>query len=109
KPQAFTVEYLTTQIAPLVPAVGRDIERLKAALGPQFQVVSRTLDDTKWVVAVDDPIHVVSSYLYERGSGKVTKLFDQRPELTGAPLQPMRPLELKARDGLTLVAYLTLP
>ena len=109
KPQAFAVEYLTTEIAPLIPAVGQDIERLKAALGPQFEVVSRTLDDTKWVVVVDDPIHVVSSYLYERGSGKVTKLFDARPELAGAPLRPMKPVELQARDGLTLVAYLTLP
>jgi dipeptidyl aminopeptidase/acylaminoacyl peptidase len=109
KPQAFAVEYMTTEIAPIVPAVGHDIERLKAALGPQFQVVSRTLDDTKWVVAVDDPIRVVSSYLYERGSGKVTKLFDQRPELMGEPLRPMKPLELRTRDGLTLVGYLTLP
>src|SRR5262249_39557260 len=86
-----------------------DIERLKATLGPQFEVVSRTLDDTQWIVAVDDPIRVVSSYLYERDSGKVTKLFDQRPELKGAPLQPMKPLELRARDGLALVSYLTLP
>jgi dipeptidyl aminopeptidase/acylaminoacyl peptidase len=109
EPQAYAVEYLTTEIAPLVPAVGHDIERLKAALGPQFEVVSRTLDDTKWVVAVDDPVRVVSSYLYDRGTGKVTKLFDQRPELTGAPLRPMKPLELRARDGLPLVAYLTLP
>ncbi|MFL6601222.1 MAG: TolB family protein, partial [Steroidobacteraceae bacterium] len=109
KPEAFAVEYMTTEISPLAPAVGQDIERLKAALGPQFQVVSRTLDDTKWVVAVDDPIRVVSSYVYERGSGKVTKLFDQRPELIGAPLRPMKPLELRTRDGMTLVAYLTLP
>ncbi|MEA3179380.1 MAG: hypothetical protein QOI59_2903, partial [Gammaproteobacteria bacterium] len=109
KPQAFAVEYLTTEIDPLIPAVGQDIEKLKAAVGPQFQVVSRTLDDTRWVVAVDDPVHVVSSYLYDRGSGKVTKLFDQRPELTGAPLRPMKPVEIRARDGLPLVAYLTLP
>jgi dipeptidyl aminopeptidase/acylaminoacyl peptidase len=109
KPQAFAIEYLTTEIDPLVPAVKQDIEKLKAALGPQFEVVSRTLDDTKWVVAVDDPVHVVSSYLYDRGTGKVTKLFDQRPELTGAPLRPMKPVEIRARDGLTLVAYLTLP
>jgi dipeptidyl aminopeptidase/acylaminoacyl peptidase len=109
KPQAFAVEYLTTEIDPLIPAIAKDIERLKATLGPQFEVVSRTLDDTKWVVAVDDPVHAVSSYLYERGSGKVTKLFDQRPELTGAPLRPMKPVEIRARDGLALVAYLTLP
>jgi dipeptidyl aminopeptidase/acylaminoacyl peptidase len=109
KPQAFGVEYMTTEVAPLVPAVGQDIERLTAALGPQFEVVSRTLDDTKWVVAVDDPVKVVSSYLYDRGSGQVTKLFDQRPELTGAPLRPMKPVEIKTRDGLSLVGYLTLP
>jgi dipeptidyl aminopeptidase/acylaminoacyl peptidase len=109
KPEAFGVEYLTTEIEPLVPAVRQDIDRLKAALGPQFEVVSRTLDDTRWVVSVDDPVHVVSSYLYERSSGKVTKLFDQRPELTGAPLRPMKPVEIRARDGLALVAYLTLP
>jgi dipeptidyl aminopeptidase/acylaminoacyl peptidase len=109
KPQAFGVEYLTTEIDPLVPAIGKDIDRLKAALGPQFEVVSRTLDDTKWVVAVDDPIHVATSYLYDRGSGEVTKLFDQRPQLVGAPLRPMKPVEIRARDGLPLVAYLTLP
>src|SRR5882757_1045185 len=109
KSQAFGVEYMTTEIEPLVPAMAQDIQRLTAALGPQFEVVSRTLDDTKWVVAVDDPGKVVSSYLYDRGSGKVTKLFDQRPELSGAPLRPMKPVEIKARDGLTLVGYLTLP
>jgi dipeptidyl aminopeptidase/acylaminoacyl peptidase len=109
KLEAFAVEYLTTEYTPLMPAVKHDIERLTAALGPQFDVVSRTLDDSKWVVAVDDPVHVISSYLYERGSGKVTKLFDQRPELVGAPLQPMKPVELRSRDGLTLVGYLTLP
>jgi dipeptidyl aminopeptidase/acylaminoacyl peptidase len=109
KPQAFGVEYMTTEIQPLVPAVGQDIQRLTGALGPQFEVVSRTLDDTKWVVAVDDPVKVVSSYLYDRATGKVTKLFDQRPELAGAPLRPMKPVEIKTRDGFSLVGYLTLP
>jgi dipeptidyl aminopeptidase/acylaminoacyl peptidase len=108
-PEAYSIEYLTTQIEPLVPAVAQDIHKLQAALGPQFEVVSRTLDDSRWVVTVDDPIHVVSSYLYERSSGRVTRLFDHRPELGGAPLRPMKPLELRARDGLPLVAYLTLP
>jgi len=109
KLQAFGVEYLTAEIHPVDPAVRGDVEKLKTALGPQFEVVSRTLDDSKWVLAVDDPVHVVSSYLYERGTGKVSKLFDHKPELAGAPLRPMRPVELRARDGLPLVAYLTLP
>ena len=113
-PQAYTVEYLTNELQPLPHSdvsqdVSQDIERLKGALGPQFELVSRTLDDSRWIVAVNDPVHVSTTYLYERAGGKVTKLFDSRPELMGAPLQPMKPVEVRSRDGLTLVAYLTLP
>ena len=93
----------------MTPAATKDIEHLKAALGPQFQVLSRTNDDGKWIVVVDDPVHVTASYVYDRTNGKVTKLFDHRPELVGAPLRPMRPVEIPTRDGLTLVGYLTLP
>jgi dipeptidyl aminopeptidase/acylaminoacyl peptidase len=108
-PQAFGVEYLTEEFSGLTPAATKDIEHLKAALGPQFQVVSRTNDDAKWVVVVNDPVHATASYLYDRLNGKVTKLFDHRPELAGAQLRPMRPVEIRSRDGLTLVAYVTLP
>jgi dipeptidyl aminopeptidase/acylaminoacyl peptidase len=109
KPQAYVVDYLTAEHHPLDPAIGKDIENLKAALGPQFDVASRTLDDRKWVVVVDAPTRPTSSYIYNRDTGKVTKLFDQRPALSGAPLQPMWPREIRTRDGLTLVSYLTLP
>jgi dipeptidyl aminopeptidase/acylaminoacyl peptidase len=108
-PQAFAVEYLTTELTALTADAKQDIERLRRALGPQFDVTSRTLDDRKWVVVVADPVKVLSSYLYDRDSGAVTKLFDHRPELSKAPLQPMHPVEILSRDGLTLVSYLTLP
>jgi len=108
-PQAYGVEYLTEEFFPLTPAATKDIEHLQAAVGPQFQVVSRTNDDTKWVVVVNDPVHVTTSYLYDRSNGKVTKLFDHRPELAGAPLRPMKSVVIPTRDGLTLVGYLTLP
>lgn len=107
--QAYAVDYLTSELAPLTPAAARDIEVLTSALGPQFAVTSRTVDDNTWVVVADDPLRAHASYVYERGSAAVTKLFDQRPELTGAPLQAMQALEIRARDGLTLVSYLTLP
>ena len=60
-------------------------------------------------MATDDALAPASSYLYDRKAGKVTKLFDQRPALAKAPLVPMQSLEIKARDGLTLVSYLSLP
>jgi dipeptidyl aminopeptidase/acylaminoacyl peptidase len=107
--QAYAVDYLTSEITPVTSAAARDIEILRDALGPQFTVTSRTLDDCLWVVVVDDPARAPASHLYARASGRVTKLFDQRPELADAPLQPMRALEIRARDGLTLVSYLTLP
>ena len=108
-PQAYAVDYLTVDYFPIVPSAKKDIQRLTKALGPGFEVTSRTLDDKKWVVVVDDPVESLSTHLYDRDSGKVTKLFDQRPELAGAPLQPMWPFEIKTRDGLTMVSYLTLP
>ena len=109
EPQAFVVNYLQPQITPLTPDAGKDIERLRATLGPAYEVPSRTYDDRKWIVVVDDPVHVLSTYLYDRDSGQITKLFDQRPDLSNAPLQPMHALEIKTRDGKTLVSYLTLP
>src|SRR5262249_45075441 len=89
EPQAYAVDYLHTQITPLTSDAGKDIDRLRSTVGPQFSVTSRTLDDRKWVVVVNDPVHVLSTYLYERDGAQVTKLFDQRPELANAPLQPM--------------------
>ena len=109
RPQAWSANYLVNSITALTPQAQKDIDTLTKALGPQFEVTSRTLDDRKWVVVVDDPVTSLVTWLYDRDSGAVTKLFDQRPALVGAPLAPMLPLEIESRDGLNLVAYLTLP
>jgi dipeptidyl aminopeptidase/acylaminoacyl peptidase len=108
-PQAFTVNYLKPEVSVLNKALQKDVDLLSKELGDGFAVTSRTLDDGIWVVATDDALAPSSSYLYERKAGKVTKLIDTRPALAKAPLVPMQSLELKARDGLTLVSYLSLP
>ena len=107
--QAYTTEYLTSTHSAIDPAVARDIDALTRALGPGFAVVSRTLDDRRWIVAADQPEKALSYHLYDRGDGRVSKLFDQRPALADAPLVPMNPVEIRARDGLTLVRYLSRP
>lgn len=109
KPQAYTVNYLKSEITVISPAVQKDVTLLTKELGDSFSVTNRTLDDMFWTVATDEPLAPASSYLYDRKAGKVVKLFDQRPQLSKAPLVPMESLELKARDGLTLVSYLSLP
>jgi dipeptidyl aminopeptidase/acylaminoacyl peptidase len=109
KPQAYSVNYLKPEYTVLDASVQKDADFLKAKLGEGFQVTNRTLDDSVWTVAVVDPQSPATAYLYERKGSKLTKLFDQRPALSGAPLVPMQSLEIKARDGLTLVSYLSLP
>jgi dipeptidyl aminopeptidase/acylaminoacyl peptidase len=108
-PQAYTVNYLKPEITVLAPAVKKDVDLLTKELGDGFSVTNRSLDDNFWTVAADDALTPASSYLYDRKAGKITKLFDQRPALAKAPLVPMQSLEIKARDGLTLVSYLSLP
>jgi dipeptidyl aminopeptidase/acylaminoacyl peptidase len=108
-PQAYTVNYLKPEIGVLIKAVQKDVDLLTRELGDGFVLTSRTLDDSLWTVATDDPLAPSSVYLYERKTGKLTKLFDTRPALEKSPLVPMQALELKARDGLTLVSYLSLP
>jgi len=110
KAQAYTVDYLKNEYVALDPALQADINRLKAAAqGGQFFVTSRNEADDRWLVAMDPVVAPGSTWLYDRKTLRLSKLFVSRPELEGAPLVPMFPQEIKSRDGLTLVSYLTLP
>jgi dipeptidyl aminopeptidase/acylaminoacyl peptidase len=108
-PQAYTVNYLKPEIAVLNPAMKKDVAVLSKEIGDGFVVTNRSLDNNLWTVVSNDAQAAATAYLYDRAAGSVTKLFDQRPALAKAPLVPMQSLEIKARDGLTLVSYLSLP
>src|SRR5262249_28087854 len=45
----------------------------------------------------------------DRQNKKLTHLFEARPEVGKYKLSAMKPVTVKARDGLDLVCYLTLP
>jgi dipeptidyl aminopeptidase/acylaminoacyl peptidase len=107
--QAYSVEYLKHEYVPLNPSIKPDLEFLKKAAKGEYRVVSRNDADDKWVVNMDRVTAPGSTWLYERKGKRLTKLFVARPELEGAPLVQMYPQEIKARDGLTLVSYLSLP
>ena len=107
--EAYAVNYLKNEWTPIGSAVAADLEFLERSLPGEIAVTSRTLADDKWTVAVSSSTAPGSTYLYDRKNRRLTKLFDSRPNLAEAPLTPMRPVEIKSRDGLTLVSYLTLP
>ncbi len=106
--EAVSVNYLKPQWTVLDPAVKDDIAFLDKEM-KGWAISSRTDADDKWVVASDNSTSASSTYLYDRKAKSLVKLFDSRPELAGAPLAEMRPVEIKSRDGKTLVSYLTLP
>jgi dipeptidyl aminopeptidase/acylaminoacyl peptidase len=110
KVQAVAVDYLREEWKPLEDGIAADLKKLKE-IGPgDIGVNSRTLDDKTWIVAYSAAEQPVVYYRYDRADGgKLTKLFGARPALDGKPLVPQWPQEIKTRDGLTLVSYLTLP
>ncbi len=107
--EAYAVNYLRNEWTPVGNAVAADLRFLQDRLKGEIGVPSRTLADDKWVVAVSRSTEPSSTWLYDRKSRQLTKLFDSRPELADKPLSPMLPVEVKSRDGKTLVSYLTLP
>ncbi|MDQ6628072.1 MAG: S9 family peptidase [Pseudomonadota bacterium] len=107
--QAYSVDYLKNEYIALDPRIQADLDFLKHEAQGQFTITSRSEADDKWLVAIDRVTTPVSTWLYERKGRKLTQLYVGRPELVGAPLVPMFTEQIKARDGLALVSYLTLP
>ncbi|TNE84319.1 MAG: S9 family peptidase [Deltaproteobacteria bacterium] len=90
-------------------SVAGDLAALEAISAGDLEVVSRTHDDRHWVVA-----HLVDNgstryHLWNRDTRTASFLFTARPSLDELELARMHPLTLSARDGLPLVAYLSLP
>lgn len=108
-PEAFATEYLRREWRAIDPEAQADLEYLDGQLSGDFNVVSRNSADTRWIVEEGAPAIPTRSYLYDRPGRRLSLLFRNRPALEQAALQPMTPVEIEARDGLTLVTYLTLP
>ena len=107
--EAYAVTYLREEWTALDPAIGSDLAWLSSSLSGDVSVTSRTDDDRLWTVAVDPVIASPEVHLFDRTQKTLQRLYVSRPELEGAPLQSMHPVEITARDGLVMTAYVTLP
>nr|WP_240048923.1 S9 family peptidase [Parerythrobacter lutipelagi] len=107
--EAYSFTYLKTEWTAIDPEIKASLDFLESQLEGEFGVQSRTEDDTKWIIGNDPLTSPSKTFVYDREAGTLTEFYTTRPELEGAPLQPMHPLELTSRDGLTLPSYLTLP
>jgi dipeptidyl aminopeptidase/acylaminoacyl peptidase len=107
--EAYGVNYLKNEWVPIGGAVKADLDFLQSRLKGEIAVQSRTRADDKWLVGVDPVSAPTSVHLYDRKAKTLTRLYVGRPELVGAPLAAMHPVEIKTRDGFNMVSYLTLP
>lgn len=77
--------------------------------GYEIDLQSNNRDEDIFVVAAWSDRTQGVRYLYERASGKLTKLAEIAPWLDENELAEMKPISYTARDGLTIHGYLTLP
>jgi dipeptidyl aminopeptidase/acylaminoacyl peptidase len=106
---AYSVEYLKSRWHVVDPSVKADIEFLDAKLPGDWGVQGQTRDNRIWLVGHDPVTAPGRAVLYDRASKSITELYVTRPQLAGVRLPDVCPVEIKSRDGLTLVSYLTLP
>jgi len=70
---------------------------------------SSTSDDRLWLVSVTSDTDPGATYTYDMETDKVEFLYRPRPKLPVEHLAPMKTVRYKARDGLEIPAYLTVP
>jgi dipeptidyl aminopeptidase/acylaminoacyl peptidase len=94
----------------LDPQTEKMFETIEQKLpGYQVDAVGHDHDENQFIIAATSDRTPGSRYLFNMKSGQLTKLADVRPWLKENELAPMKPIEYKSRDGLTIHGYLTLP
>jgi dipeptidyl aminopeptidase/acylaminoacyl peptidase len=77
--------------------------------GYEIDVAAHDKAEEKFIVVANNDRTPGSRYLFEKKSGQLTKLVDVAPWLKEEQLAPMKAIDFKTRDALTIHGYLTLP
>ncbi|HEY6106576.1 MAG TPA: S9 family peptidase, partial [Anaeromyxobacteraceae bacterium] len=93
----------------LDPTVRADFEGIRRLSSGDFSVVNRDREDRTWLVAFTEDRGPVRYHAWDRSARQGTFLFVHQPKLEGLPLAEMKAVVVKARDGLEINSYLTLP
>lgn len=107
--EAVEFEYTTPHWVFLDKNVQSDFEKIGRAAPGFLDLISRDRADHKWIVATRRSDAPGSYFVFDRETKKVAPLFQESPALTRFTLAAKKPVVIKARDGLQLVSYLTLP
>ncbi len=90
-------------------SVKGDLKYLEGVADGELSILSRSLDDTRWIVAFEMDRGPVRYYRYDRPEETAHFLFTNRKQLEGLPLAAMHDEIIKTRDRQKMVSYYTLP
>ncbi len=90
-------------------AIKKDVDAIQKVHTGDFFLLNRDSADKNWLIGFTTDEGPIPYYVYSRETQEAKFLFTSRPKLEQYMLAPMKPITFKARDGLTLHGYLTLP
>jgi len=73
------------------------------------ELINQTDDETLSTIYVSGPTNPGVFYVVKTNESRVVTQLEARPSLKGVTLAEMMPFEVKARDGMAIRGYLTLP
>ncbi|MBX3186047.1 MAG: S9 family peptidase [Labilithrix sp.] len=109
KVQAALASYDRLRWHAIDPGLRADLDTIQHAAPGDIRLLSRSLDDSKWIVSSIVSDGPIKFWLYDRPKKKLDFLFTNVKALEDVKLAKMHPVVVKSRDGLDLVSYLTLP
>lgn len=103
-PVAYASYYIHKKWHAIDPLFVEDLEKLDEELGSCYQILSRDKGGVNWLLRTSIPDQGTSYWIYKREEKKILSLSDEP-----TPFAKMYPLVTRARDGLELISYYTLP
>lgn len=90
-------------------SIDKDFSALRKVAQGNMNIINRDLADETWLVAYAADVAPVRFYSWNRKAQKAQFLFSSYPKLEQYTLAPMKFMEIKSRDGLTIPVTLTTP
>lgn len=93
----------------LDPSIEHAFRSVQEFTEGDFQIVSTDLRNRRWIVGYTSDDAPTRYFLYCRDNREFYFLFHTRPELRHYPLARTLPISFRARDGMQIYGYITLP
>jgi dipeptidyl aminopeptidase/acylaminoacyl peptidase len=91
------------------PGFAADLARLQSSTEGDIELAGLSTDATRLLLYVERDVASPEYVLYDRTARRLQPLFKVRRRLDGVALRPLEPVSFRARDGLRIQGYLTLP